>query len=479
MRLVFVSSNPPALVTTDSITYVQPALSLANGQGFDLTLRRTPGYPLFLAGVLALSASNLSLAALAQHLLGVATIVATYWLGVFSFGRLSGLVGGFTVALSGPQLIYEHYLMTEPLFTLVLVLSLLGLVAAARRNDSHLYLLSGALFGACALIRPIGQLFLIFVPLTALLAARDLRRALSVTVLAGVGFAVVLLPWMARNYAVGGSFTSSTALGKTLFGRITRHDDGLRFDLPSVGPAASDPVRASALEFARQAAENDASRGSLVHAQLMRDYGYSEAQAYAVMRDAALEVLLAQPDYWLASSAAGAVQLLLGKEEPLREHFARLSVDRLRNDWRDAGLASLLPAEVRPEARGVQHNQAVWVSRLYEPSRQPQSAILAILLAVGTIATFWQAQWRLALGLPLLVICVLASSALLDGPVPRFRYPLDPVIAIVATAGGLALLHMARRLLRSRLPSSLPGRTDGPTSDNRESGGVRVGLHTT
>ncbi|MCC7106326.1 MAG: hypothetical protein IT307_14385, partial [Chloroflexi bacterium] len=59
VRLAFVASGPPTMVTTDSITYVQPAYALATGQGFDLTLRRTAGYPLFLAAAFALTRVDL------------------------------------------------------------------------------------------------------------------------------------------------------------------------------------------------------------------------------------------------------------------------------------------------------------------------------------------------------------------------------------------------------------------------------------
>jgi hypothetical protein len=129
--------------------------------------------------------------------------------------------------------------------------------------------------------------------------------AIRATLLVVLGFALALLPWMLRNQLVGGELTGSSALGKTLFGRITRHDDGFRFDLPPAGPPETDPRRAEARAMARQAAQDDVSRGSLVHQRLVSEFGYSEAQAYNVMRDVALEVLLAQPGYYVRSSLSG------------------------------------------------------------------------------------------------------------------------------------------------------------------------------
>lgn len=476
MRLVFLSDGPPVFLTTDSITYALPASHLAHGQGFDLSLRRTPGYPLFLAAVWAVFGDDLRPVAYIQHLLGVATSALTWLLGRLVFGRLPALLGGLAVALSGPQIIYEHYLMTESLFTLLLVLSMLALVGALARGSGRLYVLTGLMFGLCALTRPVGQVLPLLVPLAALFggvpavrrvgpAARG-RLVARATLLALVGFSLVVLPWMARNWLAGGELTGSSALGKTLFGRITRHederstrrDDRLRFDLPPAGLPEMDPRRAEARAIVRQAAREDTSRGSLVHERLVREFGYSEAQAYNVMRDAALEVLLAQPDYWVRSSLHGAFELFLGDEEPLREHLARLANARLRSDWSASGgpeLISMLPPPVTEAERQQTLARSSRLVRLYQPSHNLVAPVLGALFLLGALAVLLRPVWRAALPLPLLVIPVLLLSAFLDGPVPRFRYPLDPLLALTAAAGLLALASAPFHLSRAARADSI------------------------
>lgn len=459
-RALFLASNPPMLLTTDSITYALPASQLVHGHGFDLSLRRTPGYPLFLAGLWALFGDRLQPVAVAQHLLGVGTAVLTWVLGRLALGRLAALLGGLATALSGPQIIYEHYLMTEALFTPLVVLGVLILVLAARRGAPAGYLLAGVIFGLCALIRPIGQAFILLVPLTALVgeaassgpAVRGRRwmlarmwLALRAGLVALLGVGLVLLPWTVRNRLVGGELTSSSALGKTLFGRITRHDDGFRFDLPPAGPVESDARRAAARAMARAAAASDTSRGSLVHEQLMRDFGYSEAQAYNVMRDAALDIILAQPGYYLQSSLRGALQLLVSEDEPFRSHLDRLTSTRLRDEWQaQPTLASLLPAPVTPEERWQRHGLAAAVVRLYQPSEPPGAVIVLTLFVIGSLAIVLRPAWRPALALPLAALTVVVLSAFLDGPVIRFRYPVDPLISVTAGAGLSALGVLAR-----------------------------------
>jgi hypothetical protein len=91
--------------------------------------------------------------------------------------------------------------------------------------------------------------------------------------------------------------------------------------------------------------------------------------------------------------------------------------------------------------------QATGLVRLYEPSSRENGPLLGLLFLAGTAASVSRPTWRVGLALPLTVLTVLVLSAFLDGPVPRFRYPLDPLIALVAAAGLLSLAVGARTLL--------------------------------
>ena len=67
------------------------------------------------------------------------------------------MLAGLMAALSGPLIIYEHYLMSEALFALVLTLALLTLVIALQRPSRGWLLLAGAAVAIGCLTRPIGQ----------------------------------------------------------------------------------------------------------------------------------------------------------------------------------------------------------------------------------------------------------------------------------------------------------------------------------
>src|SRR4051794_22291223 len=195
----------PAYVTKDSLEYVEPALSLVDGGAFSLAQRRTPVYPIVLAGSMALFGRDLLAITFAQHLLGVATAIFTYGIGRLTFGRAAGLLAGLAAALSSPLLIYEHYLITEPVFTFFLTLSILLLVAGLR-GERYAYLaLGGLALGLASLTRPVGQAVLAALPLAALLTFRRWRPSIVGCALACACFALLVVPWAIRNQVVYGT----------------------------------------------------------------------------------------------------------------------------------------------------------------------------------------------------------------------------------------------------------------------------------
>src|SRR3954469_5396343 len=109
-------------IAKDSQAYFLPAFDLVHGGQFELGLRRTPGYPLLLAGALMLVGDDLRGIVLLQHLLGIVTAGLAYGLGrlvagpSLKAGRAVGLAAGLLTAVSAPLVTYEHYLLTETLF---------------------------------------------------------------------------------------------------------------------------------------------------------------------------------------------------------------------------------------------------------------------------------------------------------------------------------------------------------------------------
>ena len=107
----------PLVVTNDSVGYAQWASSILQGDFPDLPIFRTPGYPIFLAGLWAAAGVGPQVVLFAQHALGVATCTLV----AATAGRFGGpraaLACGLLAALDLRLLGLECYLLTESLAT--------------------------------------------------------------------------------------------------------------------------------------------------------------------------------------------------------------------------------------------------------------------------------------------------------------------------------------------------------------------------
>ncbi|MEA2353345.1 MAG: hypothetical protein QOJ14_1759, partial [Thermoleophilaceae bacterium] len=165
LRILFMLAYRPALLGyPDTSVY----LTGATGDLFWDPLR-VVGYPAFLRLVRVFS-SDLSFATLVQHGLGVATAVLLY----VTVRRIGGprwvaLVPAAVVLLGGDQLFFEHAILSESLFGLLVAGAL---YAAVRVADGWWWAAAaGVLVGLCTTVRLAG---LVLAPLLAawLLARR-------------------------------------------------------------------------------------------------------------------------------------------------------------------------------------------------------------------------------------------------------------------------------------------------------------------
>src|SRR5215212_3536694 len=208
LRLAFLY-RLPVILTGDSQSHYLPGYDLAFGNEFEPELRRPPGYALFAAGTILLFGEELRSLVFVQQLLGVAAALLTYLLGRAMFGgsifggttvgRAAGLLAGLLVALNGALILSGQSIMTETLFTALLLGALLALLLAGRSGRWGWALLAGLLLGAAALTRPVAQALVVLVPLAFLLSTRRPWPILRGTVLVAVGLLIVMAPWMLRN----------------------------------------------------------------------------------------------------------------------------------------------------------------------------------------------------------------------------------------------------------------------------------------
>ncbi len=447
VRALFVF-RAPVFIRRDSITYFETAYDLARGAGFDLPLRRTPLYPLFIAGVIWTLGEDLRGLAVVQHLLGLVTVAATYLLGKALFGRLAGFVAGLLTALSAPLLIYEHYLLSEPLFTPLIAVGLLLIVWAMQAGRGWPLVAGGAVLALAALARPIGQAVLPVVPLAILVQQRSPRAAIKPIFLVAAGFAVVLIPWTVRGALVSGRVGSAGALGQSLIDRVSRHDEGLVLPSPDSPTTLIDPTRIAVRRLILTQAARDA-RPSAINHRIREQFGLSEAEANAAMQDVALEVIRGQPERFFWGTLAKSRRILAGDDERLRSHWGSRKDGELRDDWlAEPSIAHVYsPPSAAEEAESP---TAEALTRIFQPYQW--RFILGLLIALGIGLGLVRGPRGPTVLLVLAGIALVVPSAALVGQVLRYRYPADPLLAVLVGGGLVALSPLARAA--RRLPRS-------------------------
>ena len=453
VRLGF-ALRPPPFLTPDSQGYYLPGWELAQGFGFGPELRRTPAYPLFIAWVVLLFGEDLRGLMLAQHALGVLTAGLTFVLGRLAYGRLAGLLAGLGVALAGPLLIYEHYVLTEALFTPLLTLALLLALSALRHPSRGRLVAAGLSLAAATLTRPVADVLLPLLPLALLLRARPWRQAPRQIGWYLVGLALLLLPWMTRNALAHGTFSAEGALGQALIGRTARHDDPDRFyHCPPVGdPGDLRTAAVGVICDAIAAAGDEAPSGGGITETTRTRLGLSQAQTSNLLRQVAVDAILSQPGYYLSGTITKAVEILVGKRETVLAPWRERTTRNWDNKW-DPRLTPLV--QTVPPAEGPEYERADALISFFQPWRW--RGPLALLLALGLLGALARPAWRRALLLPASAGLIVLASAALDGNVWRYRYPVDPLLAVTIGGGAELLWFLARpgiALFRARRVSS-------------------------
>ncbi|HEX3244494.1 MAG TPA: glycosyltransferase family 39 protein [Chloroflexota bacterium] len=448
LRLAFLT-RVPVFLLRDSGGYHLPAWDLVNGLGFDISPRRTPGYPIFLAGLIEFGGEDLYVIALAQHLLGLLVAGLTYIIGRRLFSPPIAFVAALLVSLEGTLLVAEHYVMPETVFTVFVLLSTWLMLRARDRSSWRLTFAVGLSIGIATLIRPVG-LVLGPVAVLALLFTHTAwtRRAMTIGILAA-GVGLIVLPWLARNAIVLGQPSMSTTLPKSLLARTAKHDHGFTFFNQAQAEQYGDRREAQARQIIQSAINQRLSDGE-IYDRLSERLRLSEPEVDRLLRDLTTQVIRQRPIYFVQGSAGFVWELLVGDVEHLRTDWKTQNARLSRDEWEDRVGHLLRKASPLQEAEFPTSEALV---DLVQPSRLgpilPILAGLGALLAVGRVGLYG----LIPALVPLLLITVPAT---LDGPVARYRYPADPLMMLLAVGSLTAVAALIRAARYERI--ALPGR---------------------
>jgi hypothetical protein len=442
LRLELASLAPPFLVANDSADYFSAGFNLMSGGELVLSLKRTPLYALFLSGLTGIVGPSLDRVMAAQHAFGVLTIVLTYVLGHVAFGRVAAAVAAFAVAINGSLLTMEHLLISEVLFTPLLLASLIAVLAAVQQRRSWLWLLAGLLLGLDALCRPlgIGVLGAVLVMLPACrLPRRDLVRSVGLLIL---GTAVCLLPWMVRQARIHDQTVVNGGLGDALFSRVHRYDT--MFTLSAGGPSGTTQDQAIRARIVELAPEYEYPRE--IRAVLRAEFGIDDVQADRALREVATNTIVRDPGRYVLGTLAMAARLTRGSAPTLADLWVSVQRERVIQGW-SPDLRWVLATD-RPTDDPAAFNRAQALLELFRDDLP--GGLMPLAFAPLGAAWAVAAHRRTGTGvLPLVIITQIVLYVALDGPLFRYRFPLQPLITVLGSAGVQLVIHQIGVMSRS------------------------------
>lgn len=168
---------------------------------------RSPGYPLFLAVLLALFGNTGAL--FVQVVLVSAAPVLLYLL-FRPYHERAAFWGAVVFALEPVHLFYGAQFLSDMPFVCLFLLSLVLMERAWMRNSAAVSVTSGAIIGAAVLVRPIAIFLPVMYALYLLAVGKCSWPAWLRAFALGSAALVVISPWMLRNYALFGSWNVSS-----------------------------------------------------------------------------------------------------------------------------------------------------------------------------------------------------------------------------------------------------------------------------
>jgi len=213
-RLIWAAAvNRGPVGLNDPVLYDLFGHSIADGHGY-VRLNGQPfayypvGYPAML-GVLYwlldhtfLPDQYILAAKVLNGFLGAGTVLITYLLALRLLGRAVAVVTAGLLAVFPSQVYYAGTILTEPLFTFLLMLALLILLWRPWSVGSLSWpraLAAGLLLGAATLVRAITLPLFLVLGAAWWLATRQPREGIAAGAVLAIGTAAFVVPWSVRN----------------------------------------------------------------------------------------------------------------------------------------------------------------------------------------------------------------------------------------------------------------------------------------
>ena len=214
-------------LNSDAGGYQNLAVNLLRSGSFSrdgrLELKRTPGYPFFVASVYRLFGVNHFYVILIQILISGCTIIMTYLIARKIFGVNAALASILLLILDFSSLYSSQKIFTETLFTFTLVIAVTaGLKIEWSDKKKKWAILFGLMLAITTLIRPAAY-FLIFPVIIGFAIAKwsswKWKKMVVILLLIMIPWYILIGGWKLRNYYHFGTFEFSSVMSHTMLTR--------------------------------------------------------------------------------------------------------------------------------------------------------------------------------------------------------------------------------------------------------------------
>ena len=264
------------VIEGDADGYWKLARKIIRGEEYSIytpprRVLRMPGFPVILAGAMSVVGEDHFGVRIVLALLGVVACFAVYLLGKELVNETIGLIAAAFVAVSPVMAGFSVLLLSETAFAVAMLISLWVLVKLSKIQYGAGDQVRGTLFSVLAgislaiafYVRPSWLLILPVVVVILVFSAKGNRTAaMQRALLMTLGFAVMLVPWVYRNYQVTNHFVPTTLwAGPSLYDglnpRATGDSDMTFFDQENVLKSMSEyemnqHYTQRAIEYAQQ-----------------------------------------------------------------------------------------------------------------------------------------------------------------------------------------------------------------------------------